>query len=543
MGSHDEALAYGRIDEVTRTTLVKLWPLIEPELPAVLDVLYGHMAQWPALSSLFANPERMASARQRQQTHWQRLFAATFDADYIASVQRVATTHAKIGLRPDIYMSSYLVALEELHAVALNRLLGTISSKASRAEAVQAIRAIDRGVMFDLTQVITAYLAEVEKDYHRRLEELAGQFQEVVGKFRTRVASRAEALQSDARQLLDSAGISMQQAESVASCAQTSTAEMQTIASAAEQFTASISEITRQIRQAASITAETVGTVGQASGIVQTLRGAAAKIGDVVTLIQAIAGQTNLLALNATIEAARAGQAGRGFAVVAGEVKSLSGQTAQATSDIRGHVEAVRTVVGEIGAAMQGIAASVEQVQEVTTAISAAVEEQSAVTQEISRSVGCAAGGVTGINDSARHAQQIATDSASRASHLNAAAEGLQSDVADLYADAESFIDKIRHADRRKEPREPVLLKVQLQAGGVSLDGMLENISRGGASVRVDAARLPAALQEIRLVLPQAGASLQAQLVDRAANRVNLRFADGEAAEAVMRRLTLRQAA
>ena len=51
--------------------------------------------------------------------------------------------------------------------------------------------------------------------------------------------------------------------------------------------------------------------------VFQSLMGFAAlaqvaqKIGDVVKLIQDIAGQTNLLALNATIEAARAGEAGR----------------------------------------------------------------------------------------------------------------------------------------------------------------------------------------------------------------------------------------
>ena len=68
---------------------------------------------------------------------------------------------------------------------------------------------------------------------------------------------------------------------------------------------------------------EAVDQARKTNDRVGELSKAAARIGDVVELINTIAGQTNLLALNATIEAARAGEAGRGFAVVASEVKAL----------------------------------------------------------------------------------------------------------------------------------------------------------------------------------------------------------------------------
>lgn len=55
------------------------------------------------------------------------------------------------------------------------------------------------------------------------------------------------------------------------------------------------------------------------------------KVSDHVTRI---ARQTNLLSLNASVEAARAGDQGRGFMVIAREVKELSNQAAQATSEI-----------------------------------------------------------------------------------------------------------------------------------------------------------------------------------------------------------------
>ena len=75
---------------------------------------------------------------------------------------------------------------------------------------------------------------------------------------------------------------------------------------------------------------------------VKELREEIERVGNVAGEIGDIAKQTNLLALNATIEAARAGEQGKGFAVVAGEVKVLSGQTADATNEISDVVTRLR---------------------------------------------------------------------------------------------------------------------------------------------------------------------------------------------------------
>src|SRR5262245_54745053 len=100
------------------------------------------------------------------------------------------------------------------------------------------------------------------------------------------------------------------------------------------------------------------------------------QIADMAQTIEAITKQTNLLALNATIEAARAGEAGRGFAVVAGEVKSLSGQTAQATDQIRTRIATLTAGMNEI---KQAIVESGERVVTSEETVSAAEQRITAI--------------------------------------------------------------------------------------------------------------------------------------------------------------------
>src|SRR5207247_10230944 len=114
-------------------------------------------------------------------------------------------------------------------------------------------------------------------------------------------------------------------------------------ASATDELRNSMAEINQQLSRTAETVHAAVAKADKTDTEISSLAEAAHKIGDVVKLIQHIAGQTNLLALNATIEAARAGAAGRGFAVVASEVKSLSMQTSKATEDISRQITSVQS--------------------------------------------------------------------------------------------------------------------------------------------------------------------------------------------------------
>src|SRR5205085_658326 len=154
-----------------------------------------------------------------------------------------------------------------------------------------------------------------------------------------------------------------------------------------------VNEIGRQVQESARMAGDAVNQARQTNDRVSALSKGASRIGDVVELINTIAGQTNLLALNATIEAARAGEAGRGFAVVASEVKALAEQTAKATGEIGQQIAGIQVATQQSVEAIGEIGLTIEKLSEISSAIAAAVEEQGAATQEISRNVQQAAQG------------------------------------------------------------------------------------------------------------------------------------------------------
>jgi methyl-accepting chemotaxis protein len=176
----------------------------------------------------------------------------------------------------------------------------------------------------------------------RDMAKLADDFEGAVGEIVETVSSASTELEASAGTLTSSAERSQKLTTMVAAASEEASTNVRSVALATEEMTSSVNEISRQVQISANIAHDAVEQARKTNNRVAELAKAAARIGDVVELINTIAGQTNLLALNATIEAARAGESGRGFAVVASEVKALAEQTAKATGEISQQITGIQ---------------------------------------------------------------------------------------------------------------------------------------------------------------------------------------------------------
>ncbi|WP_296516916.1 cache domain-containing protein [Rhodopseudomonas sp.] len=274
--------------------------------------------------------------------------------------------------------------------------------------------------------------------------KMADDFESAVGEIVQTVSSASTELEASAGTLTATAERAQELTIMVAAASEEASTNVQSVASATEEMASSITEISRQVQESARIAAEAVDQARSTNDRVGELSKAAARIGDVVELINAIAGQTNLLALNATIEAARAGEAGRGFAVVASEVKALAEQTAKATGEIGQQISSIQGATQESVGAIREISGTIERLSEISSAIAAAVEQQGAATQEISRNVQQAAQGTQQVSTHITDVQRGASETGSASSEVLASAQSLSGDSNRLKLEVGKFLDSVR---------------------------------------------------------------------------------------------------
>ncbi|WP_460449412.1 methyl-accepting chemotaxis protein [Alsobacter sp. SYSU BS001988] len=279
-----------------------------------------------------------------------------------------------------------------------------------------------------------------------RIDTLVAQFRSAVREGLSSVAANSEQMTFAARTMTGIAAESAKRAKTAAKAARDASESVRTVARASDELSSAITEIESQVSKARQVVFDAASTTRATTSTVQSLAGKAQDIGEVVSLIQAIAAQTNLLALNATIEAARAGESGRGFAVVASEVKNLAGQTARATERISEQVGAIQGATASAVDAIEAISRLMEEVEGFTSGIAHAVEQQASATGEIATGVSRAAVGTESAARDMKELDAVVGETDQSAAQVNQSAMDVAEQSRRLHATVDLFLESVSRA-------------------------------------------------------------------------------------------------
>jgi len=344
--------------------------------------------------------------------------------------------------------------LEELAEVMKRLATGDTTAQPAGIDARNEIGEMARTVVvFRDNMIERERLAGAENETNLSRERRGEAIATLIREFRASIEQALDRLRESAGHLENASSGLNDAADAVSSEARTAensvttaSVNVATVASSIEELAVSIGEIAAQASKSTDVATRAVAESRRTVTTMTDLGGAANRIGEVIGLIQSIAGQTNLLALNATIEAARAGEAGRGFAVVASEVKSLAAQTARATEEVAAQIGSIQSATADAAQAIEQVSSIIDEMSEIATSVASTVEEQNNAVASIAEGVNRASTEARSGAEAMSRVAGASTGARSTAADVKALADALATEAENLQGEVRRFLGDVQAA-------------------------------------------------------------------------------------------------
>lgn len=214
-------------------------------------------------------------------------------------------------------------------------------------------------------------------------------------------------------------------------------AEVEALNSNAEFMHQSSEKAAETLSNLQHINSEVEQIIGEVQEQTNRTNDSVQQIHKATAFITSIAEETDLLSLNASIEAARAGESGRGFAVVAEQIKKLSEQSNQSSSEI----EETAMMLSEDS---QKAVEIMQKMQEIIMSQSESMQDTQKVVEEVVAQIANSMQSIQQIKETTEHLANVRNEVLQAVETLSNIAQDSVSGTKKTYEDTEEVVDTFK---------------------------------------------------------------------------------------------------
>ena len=214
-------------------------------------------------------------------------------------------------------------------------------------------------------------------------------------------------------------------------------AEVEALNSNAEFMHQSSEKAAETLSNLQHINSEVERIIGEVQEQTNRTNDSVQQIHKATAFITSIAEETDLLSLNASIEAARSGESGRGFAVVAEQIKKLSEQSNQSSSEI----EEIAMMLSEDS---QKAVEIMQKMQEIIVSQSESMQDTQKVVEEVVAQIANSMQSIQQIKETTEHLANVRNEVLQAVETLSNIAQDSVSGTKKTYEDTEEVVDTFK---------------------------------------------------------------------------------------------------